>query len=56
MNHDHTHFVTLTPELAKELVTQMQAVLGGDASYFHVEMLTDDGIEVSIHLGGPDDE
>ena len=56
MNHDHPHFVTLTLELAKELVTQMQAVLDGDASYFHVELLTDDGKQVFIHLGGLDDE
>lgn len=56
MNHDRPIFVTLTPEVAKELIEQMQAVLDGDASYFHVELLTDDGREVSIHLGGPDDE
>lgn len=56
MKNEHPQFITLTPELAKELIKQMQAVLNGDASYFHVEMLTDDGIEVSIHLGGPDDE
>ena len=55
MKREHPQFITLTPELAKELIAQMQAVLDGDASYFHVEMLTDDGIEVSIHLGGPDD-
>jgi hypothetical protein len=56
MNHDRLHFVTLTPELARELIAQMQAVLDGDASYFHAELLTDDGGEVSLHLGGPDDE
>ncbi len=56
MNHDRPNFVTLTPELAKELIAQMQAVLDGDASYFHAELLTDDGRDVAIHLGGPDDE
>lgn len=56
MSHDRPIFVTLTPEVSKELIEQMQAVLDGDASYFHVELLTDDGREVSIHLGGPDDE
>ena len=56
MNDYRPNFVTLTPELAKEMIEQMQAVLDGDASYFHVELLTDDGREVAIHLGGPDDE
>ncbi len=56
MKHEHPQFITLTPELAIELIKQMQTVLKGDASYFHVEMLTDDGRKVSIHLGGPDDE
>ena len=56
MNHEHTHFVTLSPELARELITQMQAVLDGDASYFHVELTTDDGQAVSLHLGGPENE
>ena len=56
MNHEHPHFVTLTPGLAKELIAQMQAVLDGDASYFQVELLTDDGRKVSLHLGEPEDE
>lgn len=56
MNYEPPHFVTLTPELAKELIAHMQAVLDGDASYFQVELLTDDDREVSIHLGGPDGE
>ena len=56
MNHDPTHFITLTPGLAKELIAQMQAVLDGDASYFQVELLTDDGRKVSLHLGGQEDE
>ena len=56
MNHEPPHFVSLTPGLAKELIAQLQAVLVGDASYFHVELLTDDGRKVSLHLGGPEDE
>ena len=56
MSHEQPHFVTLTPELAKELIAQMQAVLDGDASYFHVELTTDDGQAISLHLGGPEDE
>ena len=56
MIHEHPNFVTLTPELANELIGQMQAVLNGDASYFQVELLTDDGRKVSLHLGGPEDE
>ena len=56
MNHENSQFITLTPELAKELIVRMQSVLDGDASYFQVALLTDDGQEVSIHLGGPDDE
>ena len=56
MKHEHPQFITLTPELARELIVQMQTVLNGDASYFHVALLTDDGQEVSFHLQGPDDE
>lgn len=56
MNDYRPNFVTLTPDLAREMIAQMQAVLDGDASYFHVELLTDDGREVAIHFGGPDDE
>lgn len=56
MNQDRPIFLSLTPELAKELAEQIQAVLSGDASYFHVELLTDDGRPVSIHLRGPDDK
>jgi hypothetical protein len=56
MSHKQPHFVTLTPELARELIAQMQAVLDGDASYFDVTLLTDDGQAISLHLGGPDDE
>lgn len=56
MKQEQLQFITLTPELAKELTLQMQAVLDGDASYFHVELLTDDGRQVSMHLGELDDE
>ncbi len=49
-------FITLTPELAKRLVEEIQAVLNGDASYFHTELWSDDGRQISVHLGGPDDE
>jgi hypothetical protein len=49
-------FLTLTPELAKQLVEEIQAVLNGDASYFHAELWSDDGRQISVHLGGPDDE
>ena len=56
MKHEQPQFITLMPELAKELIVQMQAVLDGDASYFLVALLTDDGHEVSLHLGGPENE
>lgn len=49
-------FLTLTSDLAHELVKQLQAVLDGDASYFHVELLSDDDRPIAIHLGGSDDE
>ena len=49
-------FITLTTELAKQLAEEIQAVLTGDASYFHTELWSDDGRQVAIHLGGPDDE
>lgn len=49
-------FLTLSTELAKELVKQLQAVLDGEASYFHVELLSDDDRPIAIHLGGSDDE
>ena len=56
MKNEHPQFLTLTPELAKELIVHIQSVLDGDASYFHVALLTDDGKEVSLHMGGPNDE
>ena len=49
-------FLTLTSDLAQELVKQLQAVLDGEASYFHVELLSDDDRPIAIHLGGSDDE
>jgi hypothetical protein len=49
-------FITLTPEVAKQLAEEIQAVLNGDASYFHTELSSDDGRQIGIHLGGPDDE
>lgn len=49
-------FITLTPELAKHLAEEIQAVLDGDASYFHAELWSDDGHQIGIHLGGSDDE
>lgn len=41
--------------LARELMEQMQAVLDGDASYFHAELWTDNGRQVGLHLSGQDD-
>ena len=49
------HFITLTPELARALITEMQAVLDGEAGYFHAEMCTEAGQQVGLHLSGPDD-
>ena len=49
-------FITLTPELAKQLAEDIQAVLNGDASYFHVELWSDDDRQIGLHLGGPDHE
>jgi len=49
-------FLTLSTELAQEIVKQLRAVLDGDASYFHVELLSDDDRPIAIHLGGADDE
>lgn len=54
MNSAH-HFITLTPELARALITEMRAVLDGEAGYFHAEMWTEAGQQVGLHLSGPDD-
>ena len=48
-------FVTLTADLARELIEQMQAVLDGEASYFHAELWTDNGTQIGLHLSGPND-
>ena len=47
-----THSVSLTPELACALIAEMQAVLDGEASYFHAEVWTDSGQRVALHLSG----
>ena len=54
MNSAH-HFITLTPELARALITEMQAVLDGEAGYFQAELWTEAGQQVGLHLSGPDD-
>lgn len=54
--HNKPISLTLSTELAQELVKQLQAVLDGDASYFHVELLSDDDRPIAIHFGGSDDE
>lgn len=54
MNSAH-HFISLTPELARALITEMQAVLDGEAGYFHAELWTEAGQQVGLHLSGADD-
>ncbi|CAN7176685.1 hypothetical protein [Acidovorax sp. LjRoot194] len=49
------HSILLTPELACALIAEMQAVLDGDASYFHAEVWTDSGQRVALHLSGQAD-
>ena len=48
-------FFSLTPDLARALIEEMQAVLDGEASYFHAELWTDSGLQVGVHLSGPED-
>jgi len=48
-------FISLTPDLARALTEEMQAVLDGEASYFHAELWTDSGLQVGVHLSGPED-
>lgn len=48
-------FISLTPDTARALVTELQAVLDGEASYFHAELVTDDGHSIGLHMSGPDD-
>ncbi|WP_289241997.1 hypothetical protein [Delftia sp.] len=49
------HSILLTPELACALIAEMQAVLDGEASYFHAEVWTDSGQRVALHLSGQAD-
>ena len=48
-------FISLTPDLARALIEEMQAVLDGEASYFHAELWPDSGLQVGVHLSGPED-
>ena len=48
-------FISLTPDLARALIEEMQAVLDGEASYFHAELWTDSGLQVGVHLSWPED-
>lgn len=50
------HIITLTPGLARVLLDELQAVLDGEATYFHAELTTDSGLAVGLHLSGPQDE
>lgn len=54
MSSSH-HFITLTPELARAMIAEMEAVLKGHACYFHAELWTEGGQQVGLHLAGPDD-
>lgn len=47
--------ITLPQELARTLIQEIQAVLDGEASYFHAELWTDSGLQVGLHLSGPED-
>ncbi len=55
MSSSPSHSISLTPELACALIAEMQAVLEGEASYFHAEVWTDTGQRVSLHLSGQAD-
>ncbi len=54
MSRQH-QFITLTEGLARTLIQEIQAVLDGEASYFHAELWTDSGQQVGLHLSGPED-
>ena len=54
MSRQH-QFITLTEGLARTLIQEIQAVLDGEASYFHAELWTDSGLQVGLHLSGPED-
>lgn len=53
MSRQH-QFITLTEGLARTLIQEIQAVLDGEASYFHAELWTDSGQQVGLHLSGPE--
>ena len=55
MSSSPSHSISLTPELACALIAEMQAVLDGEASYFHAEVRTDTGQRVALHLSGQAD-
>ena len=55
MSSSPSHSISLTPELACALISEMQVVLDGEASYFHAEVWTDTGQRVSLHLSGQAD-
>lgn len=55
MSSSPSHSISLKPELACALIAEMQAVLDGEASYFHVELWTDSGQRVALHLSGQAD-
>ena len=51
----HT-FISITPGMARALIAEMQAVLDGEASYFHAELWSEDGRQVGLHMGSLADE
>ena len=52
MSNSPSYSISWTPELACALIAEMQAVLDGEASYFHAELWTDSGQRVAMHLSG----
>ena len=52
MRNSNNINISLTHEIARELIEQFSAVLNGDANYLNVELVSDDGIVVSISLEG----
>ena len=50
----HT-FISITPGMARALIAEMEAVLDGEASYFHAEFWTEDGRQVGLHMSGSED-
>lgn len=51
----HT-FISITPGMARALIAEMEALLDGEASYFHAELWTEDGRQVGLHMSGLADE